>query len=462
MVETNFRKNHKVNIISNNPYNGQEIAKIKALNLEEIEEKINLAHNISKSWRKTSYDERSAHLQNVASELLKNKSEYARMMTLEMGKPIEQSIAEIEKCAWVCEYYAENAKKHLSNRVIKTDASSSYVRYDPIGIVLAVMPWNYPFWQVFRFIAPALMAGNIGLLKHASSVMQSAENIQKVFERAGLPKGCFQNLAISSDRVEAIVRDPRIKAVTLTGSKPAGAAVASVAASEIKKSVLELGGSNALVVFKDCDLEETIKTCVQARFQNTGQSCIAGKRLLVQDAIYDVFVEKFVKAVSELKSGDPLHKDTYIGVMARPDLAQELEEQLNASVSQGANIILGGHSQGAYFEPTVVTEVTPEMTIFKEETFGPVIGVTKFSKDEEAVDLVNQSDFGLGVSLFTKDEKRIESLIPQLEDGAVFVNDMVKSNPNLPFGGTKISGYGRELSSDGIREFTNKKTVYIK
>lgn len=451
-----------MNIVSVNPYNGQEIGKMKALSLQQIEEKIERAQNTFVTWRETTFEERATHLLNVASELKKNKEEYARTITLEMGKPITQSLEEIEKCAWVCEYYAANAQDHLSDRNIETTASSSYVRYDPIGIVLAVMPWNYPFWQVFRFIAPALMAGNIGLLKHASSVMQSAQNIQKVFERAGLPEGCFQNLAISSDRVEAIIRDPRIKAVSLTGSKPAGAAVASVAASEIKKSVLELGGSNALVVFKDCDLEHTVETCVQARYQNTGQSCIAGKRLLVHKDIYKSFVKRFVKAVSELKSGDPLQKDTYIGVMARPDLADELKDQLKRSVNQGAKVILGGHSQGAYFEPTVVEGVTPEMPIFKEETFGPVIGLTTFKTDQEAVNLVNQSDFGLGVSIFTKDIERIKSLIPKFDEGAVFVNDRVQSNPNLPFGGTKISGYGRELSSDGIREFTNKKTVYIR
>jgi len=451
-----------MNIVSTNPYDGSEVAKIKALNKIEIEDKIAKAQNTFLSWRNTTFKERSQHLNNVAEELRKNAHEYAMTMTKEMGKPITQAIAEVEKCAWVCEYYAKNAPTQLEQKTIKTEASQSYVRYEPIGIVLAVMPWNYPFWQVFRFIAPALMAGNIGLLKHASNVMQSAENIQKVFERAGLPKGCFQNMAIGSDRIENIVRDPRIKAITLTGSKPAGAAVASIAASEIKKSVLELGGSNALVVFDDCDFEQTVATCVQARFQNTGQSCIAGKRLIIHESIYDKFVDAFAKAVTALKSGDPMEEDTYIGVMAREDLAIELEDQLKRSIAQGAKVLLGGHRQKAYFEPTIVTGVTPDMPIFKEETFGPVIGITTFKTDKEALDLVNQSDFGLGVSIFTENKERMETLIPQFEDGAVFVNDMVKSNPNLPFGGTKISGYGRELSIDGIQEFVNKKTVYIK
>lgn len=451
-----------MNITSTNPYNNEEVATIKAFNLNEIEDTLSLAQETFLQWRTTSFTERAEHLHNVALELEKNKDEYAKTMTLEMGKPISQAIAEVEKCAWVCRYYADNAPDHLAPKTIETDATKSYVRYEPIGVVLAVMPWNYPFWQVFRFIAPALMAGNIGVLKHASNVMQSAQNIQRVFERAGLPKGVFQNMPVGSDRIENIVRDARIKAITLTGSKPAGAAVASTAASEIKKSVLELGGSNALVVFDDCDFEQTVTTCVQARFQNTGQSCIAGKRLLLHDKVYDKFMDAFAKAVTQLKSGDPLDKDTYIGVMAREDLAIELEEQLKATVDAGAKVLVGGHRQKAYFEPTIVTGVTPEMSIFKEETFGPVIGVTRFTDDQEAVDLVNQSDFGLGVSIFTQDTARIEKLIPLFDDGAVFVNDMVKSNPNLPFGGTKISGYGRELSLDGIQEFVNKKTVYIK
>ncbi|WP_299148904.1 NAD-dependent succinate-semialdehyde dehydrogenase [uncultured Dokdonia sp.] len=451
-----------MNITSTNPYNNEEVATIKAFNLNEIEDTLSLAQETFLQWRTTSFTERAEHLHNVALELEKNKDEYAKTMTLEMGKPISQAIAEVEKCAWVCRYYADNAPDHLAPKTIETDATKSYVRYEPIGVVLAVMPWNYPFWQVFRFIAPALMAGNIGVLKHASNVMQSAQNIQRVFERAGLPKGVFQNMPVGSDRIENIVRDARIKAITLTGSKPAGAAVASTAASEIKKSVLELGGSNALVVFDDCDFEQTVTTCVQARFQNTGQSCIAGKRLLLHDKVYDKFMDAFAKAVTQLKSGDPLDKDTYIGVMAREDLAIELEEQLKATVDAGAKVLVGGHRQKAYFEPTIVTGVTSEMSIFKEETFGPVIGVTRFTDDQEAVDLVNQSDFGLGVSIFTQDTARIEKLIPLFDDGAVFVNDMVKSNPNLPFGGTKISGYGRELSLDGIQEFVNKKTVYIK
>ncbi|MGB8704013.1 MAG: aldehyde dehydrogenase family protein, partial [Gillisia sp.] len=337
----------------------------------------------------------------------------------------------------------------------------SYVSYEPLGVILAVMPWNYPFWQVFRFAAPALMAGNIGVLKHASNVMQSAQNIQKVFERAGFPTGCFQNIPVGSDKVEQIIRDKRIKAVTLTGSKPAGSSVASVAGEEIKKSVLELGGSNALVVFDDANIQEAVKTCVQARFQNTGQSCIAGKRLLLQESVAERFLNLFVQQVRELKSGNPEDEDTYIGVLAREDLAKDLEEQVKRSVKAGAKILLGGKRDKAYFEPTILTGVTPEMAVFKEETFGPAISVTTFKTEEEAVDLVNSSAFGLGVSIFTENVEKASALVPKFEDGAVFINELVKSDPRLPFGGTKTSGYGRELSEDGIREFVNRKTVYF-
>ena len=449
-------------IESKNPYTGEVLEKFKELTKPEIEEALEKADSRFKKWRKTSFKERAELMVKAAEELKKNKEEYAKDISLEMGKPIKQAIAEVEKCAWVCEYYAENAEKHLSSKSISTDASKSYVSYEPIGVVLAVMPWNYPFWQVFRFAAPALMAGNIGILKHASNVMRSANNIQKVFERAGFPDACFQNLVLSSSKIEDIIRDPRVKAVTLTGSKPAGAAVASTASEEIKKSVLELGGSNALVVFKDANITESVSTCVQARFQNTGQSCIAGKRLLLHKSIADEFMEEFVRQTRELKSGDPLDEDTFIGTLAREDLAEDLENQIQDSVKAGAKIILGGKRDKAYLEPCILTDVTPDMPMFKEETFGPAIGVTLFKDDQEAIDLVNASDFGLGVSIFTEDREFAEKLVPEFEDGAVFVNELVKSDPRLPFGGTKISGYGRELSEDGIREFVNKKTVYFK
>lgn len=449
-------------IVSKNPYTGEEFARIEEYSETAIEKVLEEADQRFQEWKKTGFEVRSKLMKKAADELRVNKQEYAETITREMGKPITQSLAEIEKCAWVCEYYAENAEHHLSPDIVETDALKSYVKYEPLGVVLAVMPWNYPFWQVFRFAAPALMAGNIGILKHASNVMQSANNIQKVFERAGFPKACFQNLPIGSKKVENIIRDKRVKAVTLTGSKPAGSSVASVAGEEIKKSVLELGGSNALVVFEDANIKEAVKICVQARFQNTGQSCIAGKRLLLQHSIAEEFLQKFVEAIKELKVGDPMKKDTFIGVLAREDLAKDLEDQVKRSIQAGAKLMLGGSRKGTFFEPTVLTNVTPEMAVFKEETFGPAISVTTFKDEDEAVKLVNSSDFGLGVSIFTEDLEWAEKIVSQFEDGAVFINELVKSDPRLPFGGTKNSGYGRELSVQGIREFVNRKTVYIR
>lgn len=449
-------------IKSINPYTHEIIEKFKQDSKSSVSKKIKLADKTFQTWSKTEYTRKKTLMLQLAKELKKNKKEYALAITKEMGKPISQAIAEIEKCAWVCEYYATNAKSQLKPLEIETDAKKSYVRFDPIGPVLAVMPWNYPFWQVFRFAAPSLMAGNVCLLKHSANVMRSAENIQQAFLNAGFPEGCFQNLIIKSGKVEDVIRNKRVKAVTLTGSKAAGSAVASTAAEEIKKSVLELGGSNALVVFEDANIEETVKTCVQARFQNTGQSCIAGKRLLIHESIYLEFIERFITEVRELKSGNPEDEDTFIGVMASEKLAKELEAQLTSSVEKGAKIILGGKRSKAYFEPTVVINVNKKSPIFEEETFGPVMAVTSFKTDMAALDLINRSKFGLGVSIFTEDLERAKAMIPQIEDGAVFINEMVKSDPRLPFGGTKESGFGRELSSFGIHEFVNKKTVYIK
>lgn len=448
-------------ILSKNPYTGETLQEHREFTSEDINSTLEKAQSTFKKWKKTNFSERAKLMLKASEELKKNKREYAGTMSREMGKPITQAIAEVEKCAWVCEYYAENAEKQLADHEIHTDADKSFVHYEPLGVVLAIMPWNYPFWQVFRFAAPALMAGNVGVLKHASNVMMSANNLQKVFERAGFPEGCFQNIVIGSDKVEEVINDERVKAVTLTGSTAAGSAVAAAAGKKIKKTVLELGGSNALVVLEDADLDKSVKTCVQARFQNTGQSCIAGKRLLLHKSIADEFVEKFKKEVEQLKSGDPMDEETFIGVQAREDLAQDLEKQVQDSVDQGAKILIGGNRKAAYYEPTILTNVTRDMPMFKEETFGPAIGVTIFETEEEAIDLVNESKFGLGVSVFTKDLEKVKKMIPQFEDGAVFVNELVKSDPRLPFGGTKSSGYGRELSFYGIREFMNVQTVYI-
>lgn len=444
-----------------NPYTEKDINSYKIQSDAEVATVIENASKQFQSWKKSSFHERKKHLLKAAEILKNNKHEYAKLITLEMGKPIKQAIAEIEKCAWVCEFYAENAEEYLADETRKTDAHKSYISYEPLGVILAVMPWNYPFWQVFRFAAPALMAGNVAVLKHASNVFGSALNIQKVFELAGFPNHCFNTPLIENKQVEKIIENKAVKAVTLTGSEAAGAAVASIAGKNIKKTVLELGGSNALVVFKDAEIDKTVDTCIQARFQNTGQSCIAGKRLLIDENIADEFLEKLIKKVKNLKSGDPENEDTYIGVMAREDLAEELEEQLAQSIKKGAKILEGGKRKGAYFEPTVVENVSPQMEVFSKETFGPLLAVTRFKTEAEAIELSNNSPFGLGVSLFSKNTKHLETLIPQFEEGAVFINSLVKSDPRLPFGGIKTSGYGRELSKEGIREFVNVKTVFI-
>ncbi|WP_034258341.1 NAD-dependent succinate-semialdehyde dehydrogenase [Altibacter lentus] len=448
-------------VTSVNPYSGKELESYKTHTKTEISEILEKASDRFLSWRETSFAERKKLLLAAATELKKNTKEYAETITQEIGKPISQSAAEVEKCAWVCEYYAENTEKHLQDEVIKTDAKKSYVSFEPMGVILAVMPWNYPFWQVFRFAAPALMAGNIAVLKHASNVFGSALNIEKVFKRAGYPGHCFTTLLAGSDAIEEIIENPIIKAVTLTGSVSAGAAVAATAGKNIKKTVLELGGSNSLVVLKDCDMEATLDICVQARFQNTGQSCIAGKRLLIDASIADVFVEKLLVKVRELKSGDPMDEKTYIGTLAREDLAKDLEEQVNVSLKEGAQLRIGGKRQRAYFEPTILTEVSPKMKVFKEETFGPALAVTTFKSIDEAIELSNNSKFGLGVSVFTKNVEAAEKIAYRFEEGAVFINELVKSDPRLPFGGVKDSGYGRELSQHGIREFVNRKTIYI-
>ena len=444
-----------------NPYTGKELKEYQELSKKEIKAKLDIAQLAFEDWKNTSFEHRAKHIRKVGELLRKNTASYAKLMTDEMGKPISQSLGELEKCAWLCDFYAEKAEGYLAKEHVETEHFKSYVTFEPIGVVLAVMPWNYPFWQVFRFIVPALMAGNVGVLKHASSVMGCAELIEDIFLEAGFPEGCFQNFVIKSDEVEAIIESKIIKAVTLTGSKPAGAAVASTAAKNIKKSVLELGGNNALVVFNDADIDKTVQTCIEARFQNTGQSCIAGKRLLLQEGIADEFLEKFTDKVKALVSGDPQDEDTYIGVMAREDLAEELEDLMNSSIEKGAELHYGGSRDKAYFAPTILTDVTSDMPVFKDETFGPLMAVSTFKTEAEAIKMVNNSKFGLGASLFSQDLKKMESLATQIKDGAVFINHKVASHPALPFGGTGISGFGRELSHYGIREFVNIKTVVI-
>jgi succinate-semialdehyde dehydrogenase/glutarate-semialdehyde dehydrogenase len=384
------------------------------------------------------------------------------MITLEMGKPITESRGEVNKCAWVCDYYAEHAAAFLADEIIETDASKSYVKHDPIGAVFAIMPWNFPFWQVFRYAAPTLMAGNTGLLKHAANVFGCANQIEEVFRKAGFPKGVFQNLIIHHDRVEGVISHEVVQAVTLTGSERAGSAVASVAGKHIKKTVLELGGNNAFIVWEDADIDKAVQTALVARMLNCGQSCIAAKRFILVGSIYDEFVSKFVAGVGQLKAGDPLDDKTQVGTLARKDLADELQRQVQESVEQGAALLLGGKQREAFHEPTVLGNVKPGMPAFSEETFGPLAAMIRAKDEEEAFALSEQSKYGLGVTVCTTNIEKAMSMAGRVSDGAYFINELVKSDPRLPFGGTKYSGYGRELARDGILEFVNRKTVYVK
>ncbi|WP_299318111.1 NAD-dependent succinate-semialdehyde dehydrogenase [uncultured Maribacter sp.] len=445
-----------------NPYNGEVVNTYTQDSTADIEEKLNKALVIEASWAAMEIEDRCELLTNVAELLIERKEEYAELMTQEMGKPYSQGISEIEKCAWACDFYAHNAEDLLADEVIETDADESFISHDPLGCILAVMPWNYPFWQVLRFAAPTLTAGNTALLKHAQNVTGCSMAIEKLFLDAGYPEGCFQSLKAGHEEIEKLIANDGIKAVTLTGSEKAGKSIAGTAGKNLKKSVLELGGNNACIVWEDADLDQHIDTMVTARMQNTGQSCIAAKRFIVCEGIYDVFLEKFTAKVKSLQGGDPMKKDTFIGVMAREDLAEELQKQVNDSVKQGAKVVLGNMRNDAYFSPTILTDVTVDMPVFKEETFGPVAAITKAKNREEAIALAANSRLGLGSMLFTEDIDAAMDVISNIPDGAFFINDMVKSDPRLPFGGTKASGYGRELSREGILEFVNKKTVYIK
>ena len=422
---------------------------------------LKVSENTQLSWRNLSIQNRISFLPQLAQLLLENKEEYATCITTEMHKPISQAIAEVEKCAFLCNYYYENAETFLETKNIKTEASESFVTYEPLGVILGVMPWNFPFWQVFRFAVPTLIAGNTVVVKHASNVPKSAQLIQEIFEQAGFPKGCYLDLPIPSSEVANIIANPIIKAVSLTGSEQAGIAVATKAGKHLKKCVLELGGSNSFVVLEDANLEKAVATAVNARMQNAGQSCIAAKRFLVHEKIVDEIVAKFKVAIQNLKTGNPLDKETQIGSLARVDLAEELEVQVQKSIQMGAKLIAGGNRKDAFYEPTILTKVTTEMPVFNEETFGPVAAIITFKTIEEAIELSNQSEFGLGVSIFTQDIDFIKTKISAFNEGAVFINEMVKSDPRLPFGGIKKSGYGRELAEDGIKEFLNVKTVVI-
>jgi succinate-semialdehyde dehydrogenase/glutarate-semialdehyde dehydrogenase len=445
-----------------NPYNGQIVGQYTALTEKELANKLTKSQVAFESWRKVSLSERCKLLKKAATVLRDNVEEYARMISLEMGKPISESRSEVNKCAWVCDYYAENAAAFLADETISTDADQSIVRHDPIGTVLAIMPWNFPFWQVFRYAAPTLTAGNTGLLKHAPNVFGCGKQIEEVFTRAGYPPDVFQNLIVHHDVTEKIISHTTVKAVTLTGSERAGSAVAEMAGRHIKKTVLELGGNNAFIVWEDADIDRSVKIALTARMLNCGQSCIAAKRFILLEGIYDEFVHKFTKAVKDLKSGDPFEENTAIGPLARLDLADQLNKQVKESVQQGAKLLLGGHQNGCYHEPTILGDVVPGMAAFDQETFGPLAAMIKTKDIEHAFALSENSKYGLGVTVCTKNTEKALKHADKVSDGAYFINELVKSDPRLPFGGTKNSGYGRELAKDGMMEFVNRKTVYLK
>lgn len=444
-----------------NPYNGKEIKTYQEHSDNEINSILEKSQAAFEKWRQVPVEERSKLLEKAADVLRKNVDKYAETITLEMGKPISEAKAEIDKCAWVCEYYAENAERFLADELIKTDASESFISHDPIGTVLAIMPWNFPFWQVFRFAAPTLAAGNTALLKHATNVLGCAEHIEEVFKEAGFPDGVFQNLIMHHDKMENIIGHDAVNAVTLTGSERAGKSVGSLAGKYLKKSVLELGGSNAFVVLEDADIEQAVETGLKARMLNTGQSCIAAKRFIIVGDTYEKFLPAFLEGIQSMKRGDPMDESTEVGPMARKDLADELHEQMEKSVNQGAKLEVGGKQDNAFHEPTILSNVKPGMRVFDEETFGPLAAIIRAKDEDEAFELAANSRYGLGVTVFTRDTEKARKLISKVPDGSFFVNELVKSDPRLPFGGTRNSGYGRELSREGIHEFVNKKTVYI-
>lgn len=447
------------------PASGQFLAIYKEHSADEAARIIESAQTAFVHWREAAFAERAEALKRLAAELRLRCEELARGISLEMGKPIAQSRAEIEKCAQVCIYYADHGEAMLSPENITTEAADSYVRFDPLGPVLAVMPWNFPFWQVFRFAAPALMAGNVCLLKHASNVQGCAAAIEDIFRRAGFPEHVFANLRVGPARVAALIAHPLVRAVTLTGSEQAGRAVAAAAGANLKKTVLELGGSDPFIVLADASLKKCVAAAVSSRMINNGQSCIAAKRFIVEAGILPVFAKEFVAAVSALKTGDPLDQGNDLGPLARADLLEELERQVTASVRCGARILSGGQRLGAgpgfYYQPTVLADVAPGMPAYDEELFGPVAALIAARDEEDALRIANDSPYGLGAAVWTRNKARGRKLAAAIEAGTVCINGMVKSDPRLPFGGVKRSGYGRELSSYGIKEFVNIKTVVI-
>ena len=447
-----------------NPTTGEVLETFEAYSQQQIDEALDEARQAFLEWRALSFAERGKYLRSIASHLRDHKSELARTAVLEMGKTITEAEAEVEKCAWNCDYFAENAERFLGDEKVASNASESYVAFRPLGVILAVMPWNFPYWQVFRFAAPALMAGNTTVLKHASNVSRVALDIERIFQEAGLPRGVLRTVLVPGSETRKLIEDPRIAAVTLTGSEAAGVEVAATSGQVLKKTVLELGGSDAYIVLDDADLDEAAQVAVTARFQNNGQSCIAAKRFIVVESVADAFEQKFVANTAKMKVGDPLEHDTKIGPVARGDLRETLDEMVQQSIQMGAKALIGGkprEGEGFFYEPTILTNVTPDMPVFKDETFGPAAAVTRVRDAEQAIALANDSKFGLSSNLWTRNIERARELAAQIEAGGVFVNGMTASDPRLPFGGVKRSGYGRELSSFGIQEFVNVQTVWI-
>jgi len=447
-----------------NPATGEALETFTPTSSRELEGILATSHAAFLEWRAMPVKARAERMRQAAKTLRRRRAEYARTMALEMGKPIAQGEAEADKCAWVCEYYADSAEGFLAQQPRETDAAKSYVRFDPLGVVLAVMPWNFPFWQVFRFAAPTLMAGNAAVLKHASNVPRCALEIEDVFREAGFPRGLFSTALIESSAVAGLIDDPRIVAVTLTGSELAGSKVAERAGKALKKTVLELGGSDPFIVLEDADVDVAANIAADARLVNSGQSCIAAKRFIVVETVAEKFVSKFVDQLRSRRMGDPLARETQVGPQARVDLRDDLHRQVEESIKRGARRLLGGEvpkGPGAFYPPTLLTAVDKGMPAFDEETFGPVAAVIRAKDEADAVRLANNSAFGLGASIWTRDRARAERVAAEIEAGAVFVNGLVKSDPRLPFGGVKRSGYGRELSEYGIREFVNIKSVWI-
>lgn len=444
-----------------NPYNQSVIAEVTLHDHQTIAQKLELTRKAFKVWRKESFSKRKEAMMNVAKLLRQNKEIYAHTITMEMGKILSEARSEIEKCAVTCEYFAQHSERLLAETVIATEAIRCYVSYQPIGALFGIMPWNFPFWQVFRFVVPTVMGGNVALLKHAPNVCQVSLLIEDIFKQSGFPEGVFQSLIIDVDQVEGIIADDIVQGVTLTGSEYAGSQVSSLAGKYIKKSVLELGGSDAFIVLSDANLEKAAKVAVQSRMQNAGQSCIAAKRFIVVEQVKEEFLQLMRKNVAALVQGNPLDDNVTIGPMARLDLSEKLSKQLKSTIQSGAHLIVGGEHNGCNFIPAIVEGVTPSMVAFQEETFGPLVVVIAVKNEQEAVDMANRSRYGLGSSIWTQDLDRAAVLAKDIDAGAVFVNSLVRSDSRWPFGGIKKSGYGRELAEPGIKEFMNTKTVLI-